>query len=198
NIRIWKKQKEIQKKKDESDLLRLGFSTFFLNRTNRSGILKAGVIGGLKQKGNWKIDCRYNKKDLIEKIRKIASYKNKIEIYNQDAIELLRNISKKLPKKTLVYLDPPYYIKGKDLYMNHYGPEEHKEVAIGIKNIKQNWIITYDCVPPIEQLYRECKKEKYFLTYSAGNTERGKEIVFFSKGLKNKKSVLKLPSSQNS
>lgn len=193
NIKTWKKQKEIQEK-EKKDFLKLGFSTFFLNRTNRSGILKAGVIGGLKQEGKWKINSRYNKKDLIKKVRKIASYKDKIELYNRDAIELLKRIGKKLPEKTLIYLDPPYYVKGKELYMDHYGPEDHKEVALGIKKIEQNWVITYDNVPPIEQLYKGYKKRRYSLRYSAGNTEKGKEIMFFSKGLKYEKSIPKLPA----
>ncbi len=195
NIKTWKKQKKIQKNKEKQNLLKLGFSTFFLNRTNRSGILKAGVIGGLKQEGKWKINCRYNKKYLIEKIRKIASYRDKIELCNQDAIKLIKNIGKKLPENTLIYFDPPYYTKGKDLYMDHYRPEDHKEVAIGIKKIKQRWIVTYDYVPPIVQLYKGHKKETYSIRYSAGNNERGKEVMFFSNGVKSKESILKLPNN---
>ena len=197
NIKTWKTQKKIQKNKGKKDLLKLGFSTFYLNRTNYSGIINAGPIGGFKQKGKWKINSRYNKKDLIERIKKIALYRNKIELYNQDAIELIKNISKKLPENTLIYFDPPYYTKGKGLYMDHYGPEDHKEVAIGIKKIKQNWVLTYDNVPSIEQLYREYKKNKYSLGYSAGDTKKGNEIIFFSRRLKSKESILKLPNNPN-
>jgi len=193
NIKTWKKQKEIQEK-EKKNLLKLGFSTFFLNRTNRSGILQAGVIGGLKQEGEWKISSRYNKKDLIRRIRKVASYRKSIEIHHKDAIKFIEKIGKNFPEKTLIYLDPPYYIKGKDLYMNHYEPEDHEEVAIGIKKIKQNWVVTYDNVLPIEQLYKGHKKKKYSLRYSAGNTKKGEEIVFFSKGLKHKESIPKLPN----
>lgn len=194
NVKTWKKQKRIQLEKEKNSLLELGFSTLFLNRTNRSGVLKAGVIGGLNQDGDWKIDCRFHKKDLIEKIRKVASHKKQIEVYNEDAIQLLVRISKKLPKKSLIYLDPPYYVKGKDLYMNHYGPEEHKEVALGIKKIRRRWIVTYDAVPQIERLYKGYRKEKYLLTYTIGNTGKGKEVIFFSRGIKKRKSVLKLPN----
>ncbi len=192
DIKTWKKQKSIQKN-EKKNLLVLGFSTFFLNRVNRSGIIGAGAIGGLKQKGVWKIDCRFNKKDLMERIRLVAAYKDKIEIHNEDAIELIGKIGKNLPKKTIIYFDPPYYTKGKELYMNHYGPEDHKEVAIGIKKINHKWVVTYDDVPQIEELYKEYKQEKYSLRYSAGNTKKGEEIVFFSKGLKIRESVLKLP-----
>ncbi|HEO6930813.1 TPA: DNA adenine methylase, partial [Streptococcus agalactiae] len=85
-IEEWKKQRKIQQGKETChDLLTLGFSTLFLNRTNRSGIIKAGVIGGLKQDGNYKLDCRFNKEKTIKKIRLIASYKKQIKLYNIDA-----------------------------------------------------------------------------------------------------------------
>ena len=95
----------------------LGFSTFFLNRTNRSGVLKAGVIGGLNQTGSYKIDARYNKEQLTERIQLIAQYKDKFILHNEDAINLLRRY-RNIARKNLIYLDPPYYIKGRELYVN--------------------------------------------------------------------------------
>ena len=111
-VKVWRLQKEIQKNKEKQDILSLGFSTFFLNRTNGLGN-DAGVIGGLDQKGEWKINARYNKKELIKKIRKIAEYKDQIEVYNYDTLTLVRDIKKKLPKNTLTYFDPPYFIREK-------------------------------------------------------------------------------------
>src|SRR5258708_30324184 len=103
NMQEWRKQKSIQRDRDNYSLLELGFSTFFLNRTNRSGILTGGVIGGKNQTGGWKIDARFNKSDLIQRIQRIARYANRISIYNLDAIEFIRTIVPRLPKKTLVY-----------------------------------------------------------------------------------------------
>lgn len=183
-IKNWKKQKEIQENKNKCGLLELGFSTLFLNRTNKSGILCAGVIGGLKQKGKWKIDSRFNKGDIINRIRKISIHKDKIKIYNQDAIEFLKKVCKKLPKKALIYMDPPYYAKGKELYMNHYKYNDHKIVSINMNQISnKKWIITYDDVPQIRELYKKYKQIRYSLRYSAGNARRGKEIMIFSKNL---------------
>lgn len=122
NIENWYIQKEIQNNKDNADLLSLGFSTFFLNRTNRSGILKGGIIGGYNQTGLNKIDARYNKQNLIERIEKIAEMSNKIELYNLDAVELVKEQKEILPRNTLFYFDPPYYVKGKGLYLNYYKP----------------------------------------------------------------------------
>ncbi len=189
-IKNWKFQKEIQKNKEEydlnnkRDLLALGFSTLFLNRTNFSGIINAGVIGGLEQKGEWKIDARYNKETLISKIKLISSYKNKIKVYNRDAIELIKYLKNKLPEKSLIYLDPPYYYKGRELYLNYYDYEDHKKISRVIKKITNvKWVITYDDVGPINNLYRGFEGYSYFLNYSVANSGKGKERIHFSPGM---------------
>ena len=111
NMKTWDEQKRIQKEKHRYGVLKVGFSTFFLNRTNRSGIINAGVIGGRKQDGQWKIDARYNRTDLIRRIERIALYKEKIDLRNSDAVDLVKSLRPKLPSKTLFYFDPPYYVK---------------------------------------------------------------------------------------
>jgi len=180
NIKEWKKQKEIQKK-GSSNLLRLGFSTFFLNRTNISGIINGGVIGGIEQKGKWKIDARFNKEDLIRRIKRIALYNDRIKVYNKDAKELVRILSTSLSSNVLFYLDPPYYVKGKDLYLNYYNHNDHKQICSQIKKIKsQKWVITYDNVKPIRDIYKKFRKRKFSINYSAGKTSNGEEIMIFS------------------
>lgn len=185
NISEWKKQKKIQQTNDKSDLLKLGFSTFFLNRTNRSGIIKAGVIGGLDQAGDWKINARFNKADLIERIKKIASYKDKIKVYNKDAIKLIPWINKEFPSSEIIfYFDPPYYIKGKDLYLNYYSEKDHKKVSQEISKIKNHkWIITYDNVPKIKKLYNKFRMKEFNINYSAGISTKGEEIMIFSNNI---------------
>ena len=190
DIKNWKIQKQRQKNKDKydlnkkRDLLALGFSTFFLNRTNRSGIINAGVIGGLNQEGEWKIDARYNKENLISKIKLISRYKNQIKIYNLDAIKLIHKLKNKLPKKSLIYLDPPYYFKGKELYMNYYDYEDHKEISEVIKKVTNvKWVVTYDDVGPINNLYKGLDNYSYLLNYSAANSGKGKEVIIFSSNM---------------
>ncbi|MDI3319498.1 DNA adenine methylase [Pinibacter soli] len=176
--KVWKRQKEIQKQKDSTNLLELGFSTFFLNRTNRSGIIKAGVIGGNAQDGNYKIDARFNKEELIRRIRRIAAYKERIELFNLDAIELITTISNYLPEKTLIYFDPPYYVKGKDLYVNHYKHEDHVLVSEMVNGITEHkWIVSYDNAPEINKIYKRNKKFEYTLNYSAVNATSGTEVM---------------------
>lgn len=187
-MEVWHKQKEIQKNKENETLLSLGFSTFFLNRTNRSGIIKAGVIGGNDQTGNFKIDARYNKNKLIERIKRINSYADRIELHNDDAVELINNIPTKLQSNSLIYLDPPYYKKGNDLYMNYYDEEDHKEISEAIHKVKDlKWVITYDNSDFIKNLYKEYRSKEFQLYYSANNSGKGTEVMFFSDNCKTSK-----------
>jgi DNA adenine methylase len=179
----WVAQREVQAHKDDTDLLELGFSTFFLNRTNRSGILCGGVIGGKNQDGSFKIDARYNKEDLIERIVSIADYKDRIELTCIDAVELLNQHKQDPIDKTLCYLDPPYYVKGKDLYLNYYNDDNHRAIAEAISKYKGKWIISYDAVDFIKELYKGYRQKEYYLNYSAGNPTKGKEIMIYSNEL---------------
>ena len=186
-IEEWNKQKKIQKNKDESSLLELGFSTLFLNRTNFSGIITGGPLGGIKQNGNYKLDCRFNKNEIIKRIKRIAQKKEKINLYNLDALDLINEIKKESSnKKTIFYFDPPYYLKGSTLYLNSYNDEDHKRLSEAIKKIKKiSWIISYDNTKEINNLYRWVRNKEYFnLKYFVYNLREGKEVLFFKNNLK--------------
>jgi DNA adenine methylase len=181
-IENWKIQKEIQKNKDSANLLELGFSTLFLNRTNMSGILNGGIIGGLNQKGKYKINCRFNKAEIIRRIKKIAQNKARITLYNLDALEVIKKIQQSSSKKdTIFYFDPPYFLKGKSLYLNHYTDDDHREVSIAIRSIKNaRWIVSYDNTSIIKNLYSDFRKKEYLLTHTARTSRVGREVLFFS------------------
>ncbi len=181
----WKKQKEIQVNKKTVDLLSLGFSTFYLNRTNRSGIINAGVMGGVEQNGNYLMDCRFNKVDLMQRIRNIAKHKKNIRLYRKDAIRLIDKIQEEAKNENFIfYFDPPYYLKASTLYMNHYEDENHKIVSDKIKAIQNiNWIVSYDNVPEIQELYSDCSKKEFSFKHTAYESRIGKEIMFFSDNL---------------
>lgn len=178
SIEEWHAQRAIQQNKFNADLLDLGFSTFFLNRTNRSGVLKAGVIGGLNQKGPYKIDARCNKDQLIERIQLIAKHKDKFTLHNDDAINLLRRY-RNIAQKNLIYLDPPYYVKGRELYVNFFKDADHIALSQAIQQRRNmNWIITYDNHSFISSLYANAKVLSYAQSYSAGTTKQGAELLF--------------------
>ena len=179
------KQKLIQSNKENTNLLELGFSTFFLNRVNHSGIIKGGPIGGLTQNGSYKLDCRFNKVNLIKQIKEIATYKDKIKFYNLDVLDFIENILSKESKEEFVFLDPPYYKKGPGLYVNFYKHENHEELAKIVEiNLKQNWIVTYDNVEPIKQMYKKFRQKEFDITYTLQTKGKGKEVMIFSNSLK--------------
>lgn len=181
----WKRQRNILFHYRDHSRVSVAFSFFFLNRTNRSGIIHSGgMIGGNDQTGNWKIDARYNKPELISRIEAIAAYSNRIRVSNRDAESFLRTTMPSLPAKTLIFLDPPYFEQGQSLYENHYQPEDHIRLAgVFKKNLRRNWIISYDNHPQIRTAYRGCRKLVYSLPYSAARKYEGSEVMFFSKGL---------------
>ncbi len=184
-VKEWGRQRAIQANPDEHSILDLGFSTFFMNRTNRSGIITAGIIGGKAQSGKWKLDARYNKEDLIARIKKIAMYKNRISIYNKDAADFIINTLPSLPRRTLVYLDPPYYHKGQELYENHYYHEDHASLARLVKKkIRQHWVVSYDNVSEVNELYNGYRQMDYKISYSAQERYKGSELFIFGPNLK--------------
>lgn len=184
-VKTWDQQREIFRNEETANELELGFAFFFLNRTNRSGILNGGIIGGRDQTGPWKIDARYNKEELIARIGKIASLRSRIEITMMDAQEFLIDKSYNWKEKTLVYLDPPYFHKGALLYYDAYEPGDHASIARSVRELDGfSWIVSYDDVRPIHDLYKGVPWLQYTLNYSARSSTRGREAMFFSKNLK--------------
>ncbi len=183
SIDEWRKQKLIQERARATSLLELGFSTFFLNRTNRSGIITGGVIGGKNQTGEWKLDARYNKENLIERIKKVARYRQRINIYNLDAAEFIQHVLPTLPTRALAYLDPPYYVKGQGLYENFYQHEDHENISNLVSGITHNWMISYDNAPEIMPFYKQYRSLVYHLNYSAADRYKGSEVMFFCDNL---------------
>jgi DNA adenine methylase len=178
----WKKQKEIYNDK-KSKMLKKGFATFFLNRTNVSGIIKGGIIGGLQQFGTYSIDARYTKSTLIEKIKTIGEFKKQINIYNLDAVKLFDLEKIKKLKKTFVNFDPPYVSQGAGLYENSFSEEDHKKLSSLIKRCSRKWVVTYDVHSLITGLYAGFRHNYLDLNYSINQKRRAKEYIFFSNNI---------------
>ncbi|KAA5918996.1 DNA adenine methylase [Achromobacter xylosoxidans] len=160
------------------DFFETAKTTFFLNRTNVSGVLKGGVIGGYEQKGKFKIDARFNKDDLIARIRKIARFRERINVSNLDGLSFVRKMDA-MREEVFIYLDPPYFQKGSDLYMNFYSKADHKKLSSYVGKIKNKWMVSYDNHEFILNLYANRKKVMYKLSQSASNRV-GDEVLIFS------------------
>ena len=180
----WHRQRAIHENPTAHHATEVGFATFFLNRTNRSGILSGGVIGGLDQTGPYKIDARFNKGELATRIERISAMRRHITVYGMDALELLQTVCADLPNRSLIYLDPPYYEKGSQLYRNFYEPDDHAQIADAVARIETPWIVSYDNCPEIRALYAQHHGIDFSLTYST-HTARptATEALFYGGGV---------------
>lgn len=185
NIQEWSRWRSVLKEECTASIIEKGFATLFLNRTNRSGILKAGVIGGKNQDGHYKLDARFNKDVIAKRIQEIAKEANNISVYCEDSLALLSRCSDFLPERSLIYLDPPYYVKGQGLYRNYYKHNDHAAIADKIQSVgfEFPWVVSYDNVEEICSMYQFSKSLQYGLNYSAQRRYVGNEVMFFSSNL---------------
>ena len=169
----------------KATMVEKGFATLFLNRTNRSGILKAGVIGGKNQDGNYKLDARFKKDVVAARIEAVAKHARNISVYCEDSLLLLKRCADFLPKQSLIYLDPPYYVKGKGLYRNYYEHDDHVAIAKKLqqKSFKWPWVVSYDNTEEICAMYKMSQSLSYGLNYTAQRRYVGNEVMFFSRNL---------------
>ncbi|WP_331708680.1 DNA adenine methylase [Pandoraea sputorum] len=159
-----------------------GFATLFMNRTNRSGILKGGVIGGKAQAGEYRLDARFKREVLAQRLSKIGQHSERIHVYGEDARSLLRRCSSLLPRASLIYLDPPYYVKGQGLYRNFYEHDDHVAIAklLRSRGFTRPWVVSYDNVDQIREMYNFARELSYTLNYTAQRRYHGSEVMFFS------------------
>ncbi|MBO5565841.1 MAG: DNA adenine methylase [Succinivibrio sp.] len=192
-VESWVFYKKIQEKYRIVDSLELAKSTLFLNRTNVSGVIAGGIIGGFNQDGKYKIDARFNKADLIRRISNIQRFSSRIHIYNLDGVDFVKKIEK-MKRDIFIYLDPPYYKKGSYLYVNSFCDKDHQELANYVNTIHKKWLMSYDNQRFIKQLYEKKRKVLYHLSQCASNRV-GDELLIFDDRLGCKESISQLKNA---
>lgn len=175
NIETWKEQKNIYALATRPSF-ELGAATLFLNRCNRSGIILANPVGGIKQEGKYKLDARFNKQGLTRKIQAIAAVADKIELHRMDAVEFITLLNQD-SRDIFIYFDPPYYKKGESLYMNHYDHSGHERLGQAIQSCKHPWLLSYDDAPAIVNIYKDYPIYKKDLLYTIMPPTKGRELI---------------------
>ncbi len=174
----WRHQKEIYARAPSVNRFTLGCATFFLNRTNHSGILNGGMIGGKKQTGPWTLDARFNRPELTARVRRIAALRSRIHLSCRDALDVVDEF--RHARRTLIYLDPPYYHAGHHLYMNAYRHDDHVTVRRAVEKVTAPWVVSYDDTPEIRSIYRRMRSRKLCLLHTARSAREGAEVLFFA------------------
>lgn len=183
NIDEWYRQRDVWRQPNQHSELEVGFATLYLNRANRSGIIEgAGPVGGYHQAGALRLDARFNKETIIQRIQLVRELSERICVTNMDAVQYIKAYSG--GDSDLTYLDPPYYVRGQRLYKNFYDHEDHEEISDCVRDLPGNWVVSYDDVPPIRALYEWSTPLQLTLRYTAGTSAIGKEVVFISPTLR--------------
>jgi len=178
SVKEWRRQRAIYNAKSTANLFELGFAAFYMNRCNRSGILTANPIGGIGQQGDYKIDARFNREGLAQKVLKIAERASQIDLRNGSCEHLIVGLMRrKQQDELLVYFDPPYFQKGPSLYMNHYKEADHMRLAEKIRRCRFNWILSYDCHETIRNLYRDVPLYHSELRYTILGNSKASELI---------------------
>lgn len=182
DVATWYQQRDVVLNADPatSDIFDVGFATFFLNRTNRSGIIVgAGPIGGYNQKGKWKIDARFSREALGARIKWLSEHREQIELCNDDGLSFLKEKAKEAGQKTFFFIDPPYVNAGSRLYMNAMSELLHLNLAkFLIGNVDMpHWLVTYDDHPLIRSAYASANIETLDVRYTLQNKRSAGELV---------------------
>jgi DNA adenine methylase len=177
SIAEWRRQRNVYRESGRVSRLRRGFSAFYLNRCNRSGIImNGGPIGGVKQTGKWKLDARFNKAELRRRCEKVAEYHERTRVSCDDGIDFIERLN---PESTFFFIDPPYLEKGPTLYLNALDADYHAALAARLKAMSDAaWVLTYDDCPEVRRMYRGWASIRPFsLRYSAAERRTGKELL---------------------
>jgi DNA adenine methylase len=191
SIAEWHRQRDVYKDQGRVSRVRRGFAAFYLNRCNRSGIImNGGPIGGVKQRGTWKLDARYHKSELRFRCEKVAEYRDRIHVSGQDGMKFIENLDR---ESTLFFIDPPYFVKGETLYLNTLNEEYHAALAARLKSLRNAaWVLTYDDCAKVRRMYRDWATIRPFsLRYVAAERRNGKEVLIVPKWMR-------LPALQSS
>ena len=161
--------------------LELGFAAFFLNRTNHSGILRARPIGGLEQRGKWKLDCRYNREDLARRIEALAVYRDRVDLFEGNACDLLDALDDHSKEASFIYADPPYLTKSTDLYLDDMDFRQHRILAKRLRRDYIYWMVSYDNDARVYgELFPDERFVQFSIRHSASRAHIGEEVAVFS------------------
>ncbi|MHC1760569.1 MAG: DNA adenine methylase [Negativicutes bacterium] len=163
---------------NEYPIVDMGLAGLFYNRTNFSGILKANPLGGINQSSTYKIDCRFNRQKIMTLIADIAAYRNQVTVLYGDAMDfLIHGYELVLHNNHFLYIDPPYYEKGRSLYRHWYTHEEHMKLARFLTHCNTPWLASYDNHEAIRMAYHQNNLGERYFDYTISKYRKTPELL---------------------
>lgn len=186
----WKRLKHLQRANAFQTDLERAYACLFLNRTSFSGILhrKVGPIGGPGQTSKYKIDCRFNRESLSNRIVELSRLRSKVRFVRHQGYERTisdinkSSLARETPQHVAWYLDPPFFEKADRLYRHVFTEADHLRLQANLKRLRGHWILSYDNVEQARKLYAQHPGYSeislmYSARISAETRTAGNEIV---------------------
>jgi DNA adenine methylase len=166
-----------------SEIVECGFRKLAIHQISYSGlgVKSGGPLGGRNQDANTKypIDCRWSPSNICKKIDLIHKQFISVDarVTNSDFAAMITDTS----RPAFIYLDPPYYMKGGDLYQHAFTEDDHRRMADLLRVCPHPWVLSYDDCPEIRDLYSWARIEafdaKYTIQQTKVETDNGKKIA---------------------
>ncbi len=173
----------LQLKTQPSDIIDIGFKKLAIHQLSFSGLgtKSGGPLGGKEQKSAYKIDCRWSPDYICKKIDKIHNLLNNIKIYKGSCTNLdFEHIINDNHCNSVLYLDPPYYIKGNELYQYGFTQEDHIRLSNLLYNTKHKWVLSYDDCEEIQELYQWANIQQISASYTISGSRQKTELLIWN------------------
>ncbi len=141
----------------EKQIVEFGFKKLAIHQISYSGLgtKSGGPLGGRDQKSDYKIDCRWSPDYICKKIDALNIKFKKLSVRNDCCTQLdFSDLINDTKMDALIYLDPPYYDKGNDLYQCGFQEKDHIRLADCLKKTKHKWLLSYDDCKEVRDLYK--------------------------------------------
>jgi DNA adenine methylase len=140
------------------------------------GTCAGGPLGGRSQRGQSRVYSRYNAELLCTKIDSCRDILSTVPLRNGictclDFEELFS------PGEAVIYLDPPYYEAGPELYQHSFHHNDHVRLAGLLRKETRPWLLSYDANPAILDLYSWARIEEIEVPYPINGCEKKVELL---------------------
>jgi DNA adenine methylase len=136
----------------------------------------AGPQGGFEQHGKYKIDCRWNPNALVTGIAACCDLLRGRAVDNKCHQHDFQQV---IEGAAFNYIDPPYWDVGDGLYRCFFTEADHLRLFYALNN-KTNWLLSYNNVPEVKNLYCHFPQEIDTISGNGGEKQNSELLIYGS------------------